>query len=385
MNPEGGLEVDLILADDGFHCDIRSSRPLAAAQVFSGKPLDEVLTSLPMLFSICARAHSASLVGAMESARGDEVDDTVISQRQALVLLETLREQVLRIFLDWPLSFEEMGARQMPATLMQHALALMAQMNPTVLVSLQPRPRPLAPEARSQWQLLRQFLDDALFCAPAEAWLEQLDASPDALRQWAAGCETVAGRFLFWLSAQPWSAAGDAPLAMAVAPDDADLASKMEDDGFIARPEGSEGSVEVSWFSRARSQPLVAALIDEQGSGIYTRSAARLVAIAELIRQLDAFFAGRGGAQAIPCEVPGLAHTEAARGRLTHKVELNGGRLEKLRILAPTEWNFHPHGIAAEGLCKLQPGDEAGLRQQARLLIHAIDPCVGYTLNIRRL
>ncbi len=384
MNPEGGLVVDLLLADDGFRCDIHSSRPLAAAQVFSGKPLDEVLTSLPMLFSICARAHSATLVAAMESARGDVVGDTVAAQRQALVLLETLREQVLRIFLDWPLSFEEMGARQMPATLMQHVLALMAQMNPTVLVSLQPNPRPLAPEARSQWQLLRQFLDDALFCSPAEAWLAQLGSSADALRQWAAGCETVAARFLFWLAAQAWSSAGNASLA-ATAPADSELASKMEDDDFIARPEGNGGSVEVSWFSRVRSQPLVAALINEQGSGIYTRSAARLVAIAEIILQLDAFFAGDDGPLGISSDVPGLAHTEAARGRLTHKVELNGGRLEKLRILAPTEWNFHPQGVAAQGLSKLQPGDEASLRQQARLLIHVIDPCVGYTLNIRRL
>ena len=384
MNPEGGLLIDLVLADDGLHCDIRSNRPLAAAQVFSGKPLDEVLTSLPMLFSICARAHSATLVAAMESARGDEVDKTVAAQRQALVLLETLREQVLRIFLDWPLSLEEMGARQMPATLMQHVQTLMAQMHPTVLVSLQPKPQSLVSEARSQWQLLRQFLDDALFCAPAEAWLQQLDASPDALRQWAAGCDTVAGRFLFWLAAQAWSLAGNASLAATVVPADAVLASKMEDDDFIAKPEGGEGSVEVSWFSRVRSQPLVAALIAEQGSGIYTRSAARLVAIAELIRQLEAFFAGDDGPPGISSDVPGLAHTEAARGRLTHKVELNGGRLEKLRILAPTEWNFHPQGVAAQGLCQLQPGDEASLRQQAQLLIHAIDPCVGYTLNIQR-
>ncbi len=45
-------------------------------------------------------------------------------------------------------------------------------------------------------------------------------------------------------------------------------------------------------------------------------------------------------------------------------------------ILAPTEWNFHPQGVAAKAL--------AGIRKEdvARMIIMSIDPCVDYELEI---
>ena len=67
--------------------------------------------------------------------------------------------------------------------------------------------------------------------------------------------------------------------------------------------------------------------------------------------------------------------------RLELFLRLDGDRIARLRILAPTEWNFHPEGAAARALASLRGDDRNTTQIQANLLIHAIDPCVGYELG----
>jgi hypothetical protein len=56
--------------------------------------------------------------------------------------------------------------------------------------------------------------------------------------------------------------------------------------------------------------------------------------------------------------------------------------VRRYRILAPTEWNFHPDGAAAQALMRLPAQDPAFLRRLAAMLINAVDPCVGYDLRV---
>ncbi|TAL45307.1 MAG: Ni,Fe-hydrogenase I large subunit, partial [Methylovulum sp.] len=77
-----------------------------------------------------------------------------------------------------------------------------------------------------------------------------------------------------------------------------------------------------------------------------------------------------------------LAQVQAARGLLIHRLVLQRGRVYDYRIVAPTEWNFHPEGVVAQGLRQLQADNPDDLRRQAELLVNAIDPCVQYTLNL---
>ena len=78
-----------------------------------------------------------------------------------------------------------------------------------------------------------------------------------------------------------------------------------------------------------------------------------------------------------------LAQIEAARGRLIHAVAVVGETVTDYRILAPTEWNFHPQGRLAQALAGLDGKDDNSLRSQAALLIEAVDPCVGYQLRVQ--
>ena len=81
-------------------------------------------------------------------------------------------------------------------------------------------------------------------------------------------------------------------------------------------------------------------------------------------------------------ENAGLAWLQTSRGLLIHYAEVENGAVADYRIVAPTEWNFHPDGALTRGL----PGKAATSEQQARrhaeLLLLALDPCVGYEVGI---
>jgi Ni,Fe-hydrogenase I large subunit len=72
-------------------------------------------------------------------------------------------------------------------------------------------------------------------------------------------------------------------------------------------------------------------------------------------------------------ESQAIAWCEMARGLLLHWVQLDAqGRVADYRVLAPTEWNFHPQGVLAKALTTLTPQDTAS----AWALAAAFDACV---------
>lgn len=80
----------------------------------------------------------------------------------------------------------------------------------------------------------------------------------------------------------------------------------------------------------------------------------------------------------------GYGAVECARGRLYHQAEIGGdGMISAYRILAPTEWNFHPAGPFVETLlsCRIGSGDagQMAVSQLAALF----DPCVAFEIGIR--
>jgi coenzyme F420-reducing hydrogenase alpha subunit len=77
----------------------------------------------------------------------------------------------------------------------------------------------------------------------------------------------------------------------------------------------------------------------------------------------------------------GLAAVETARGLLVHRVTQAGGRIADWRVLAPTEWTFHPEGALPATVTGWDAGDPAALVRRVRRLVAAMDPCV--TCDIR--
>jgi len=80
---------------------IASSRP-EASRILVGKSPEQVLTTVPLLFSVCSHAQAYAALQACSSALGRVPEPKIEAAREMLVQLEKLREQCWRILLDWP-------------------------------------------------------------------------------------------------------------------------------------------------------------------------------------------------------------------------------------------------------------------------------------------
>jgi Ni,Fe-hydrogenase I large subunit len=66
-----------------------------------------------------------------------------------------------------------------------------------------------------------------------------------------------------------------------------------------------------------------------------------------------------------------------------HYVALGGKCIETYRIIAPTEWNFHPRGALARGLVATSAENESDLKHLTLLLVQSLDPCVAANVEVR--
>jgi Ni,Fe-hydrogenase I large subunit len=79
----------------------------------------------------------------------------------------------------------------------------------------------------------------------------------------------------------------------------------------------------------------------------------------------------------------GLACVETARGTLLHQIQLDGDRIGRYVIVAPTEWNFHPQGSFVREIDARPAANRAKAVMAARRLVLSLDPCVACELRIR--
>jgi len=78
----------------------------------------------------------------------------------------------------------------------------------------------------------------------------------------------------------------------------------------------------------------------------------------------------------------GRAAVETARGLLVHEITLDGERIAEYVIVAPTEWNFHPHGRLRAWLANSEAATPEALRALAAQAVLALDPCVRCAIDI---
>ncbi|MBL1321472.1 MAG: nickel-dependent hydrogenase large subunit [Methylophaga sp.] len=382
MSIQGELTISLSHQGATLHSEITSSRPLHAPQLFSGKPIDQVLKTIPLLFNICAKAQAVTAVRAIESALSSPVNDHVESQREALVAIESLREQSLQVMMDWPSRIGEPLNTEMLSDIVQSLNKLMHTFEPKQLLSHGANiEAPISLEQSALWEHCATQLSVVIFGEEISCWQQGEQAE---IEHWATQKQTQAARFIAWLMAQDWKYAGHSKIALLPEISDYELMTKIstEQQRFIAQPDWQSSCYEASWFNHQSEHSVIKKLTKEKGNGIYTRMLARLTEIADLMTKLNNFFILKKRLAPPVCKVKGLANTDAARGRLTHYVSLDGDCIDTFYILAPTEWNFHPRGVAANSLNNLSYNDLNTLKIQADLLIHAIDPCVGYQLQI---
>lgn len=336
---QAGLEgrIQIVLNSATQSASVQIQRPLAAIQkLLIGKTVEQVLERIPLLFSICGQAQSFAALLAVQKALKLPNQPKLLERQAQLVQLETQREHVLRILMDWS---TWLGQQPNPS-LIQQAMCIVLQARQVWFqdahaFSLTSK---LATTDTDIIKLWEAFLETHIFSMSLDKW-EQLNTL-NALQVWIDAQTTVAAKTLAQLQQQQLASLGanDFPLVE-----------------------------EVSVLKRQAQQPIIQAALAAYGNGVFTRYLARLV---ELVQP----------------SLMNLAHqqVEAARGSLRHQVQLDAqGLIKNYEILAPTDLTFAPKGVATQGLQTLmQTIVNSELERQARLWMAALDPCVAYDLEL---
>lgn len=353
----GADRIDIVLTVDAAGtvtaADVASSRAVAASRVLEGKAPEDALRLVPLLFALCGTAQQVAGLRAAEDALGMTPEPEEALARHLLVTAETVAEHATRMLVDWP-----------------------------KLAGLEPHTGP-ARAARTAAQAVQA----ALYPAGGRGVIGGKTCVDRAALRTAA--ETLEAGVVVALSAVAAVLDHAPEVRMSAAPampdrlDPAWLAARMEDATFLKMPTGPTGEVfETGPF--ARRPPAEAA------AQVRDRLAARLAETWALAREIvenatDFDYtptlgenppAGLGGGR-------GLGAVEAARGRLVHSMEITGGRIARYRILAPTEWNFHPRGALGKALGGLTGAPAAEAERAARWMVAALDPCVACAVSTR--
>lgn len=335
---------------------IDNQRPVQAMRLFEGRTATQAMQLLPLLFNLCGHAQLAASRDALREA----LPPADPAQRHALhrrVQFETVREHLLQIHRDWPALCD--------------ALPNLDDLRQIVCRTDAAAAHPTALDALVDWVNHR-----TLGVPPAEFLAYD---NIDALRHWARVTTKAAAPR--WLNALYDCATTlptiELPTLESMPPDS--LRTAIIADAslqFVSQPTHAGVCLETGPAARRRDHPLVRAVALH---GLLGRLAARLVDLCIVLTDLKQ----GDDAAPHPSEAAGLGWVDSARGRLFHYVELDAQeRIARYRILAPTEWNAHPRGLAAQLLAGIGHGTPATTRRQARLVLQAVDPCVQVTLHL---
>ncbi|HKJ72354.1 MAG TPA: hypothetical protein VKA55_11420 [Gammaproteobacteria bacterium] len=385
VDPEGGITVRLTLGGGAVRAvAVVSRRPLQAVRVLAGKPAAEAPGMARRLFAVCGHAQGLAAAAALETAQGRAPSAATRAAREAVLQAETAREHITRILLGWsrwlgrgPEPEAVVRGRRLPG--LMEAAAFPEAGRPTA-----------AAQAAGGWETvadeLETLLGEAVLGARPEAFLDLGTAADlDAFARAGAAPGPAFLRHLLDTGRARLGAAPADPLPALALAELEEALGGADGAGFAARPQWRGRPRETGPLARAWEAPPVAAAREAFGCGVLTRSVARLAELAgapATLRRLAAEGPAGAAGAAAPRPGVGLATVEAARGLLVHRLLLDGDRLADYRILAPTEWNFHPDGCLARGLRGAPAVAEEDAREAAELLVEAVDPCVGYRVEV---
>lgn len=356
--------------------DIRSTRSAYASRALIGRTPAEALRLAPLLFSLCGGAQRVAALTACADALGIEATSAESDARGFALELERVREHALRLLMDWPQALGLEARRDDAAQL----FALHRRMADACHDSLR--------AAHKAWPALETFVRRWVL-GDADDWTVLLDAEGDT----SDGGRIALEQLLLRIAATGWQLLGNdirtAPLELF---DVHEWRSRLThaEASYALFPHIDGEARETTPYSRQADAPAVSAAARRWGNGLATRLIALACELDFSLTKLQDYLE-RSVDVSPPQTVngppdasgEGIGIVQAARGQLIHGVSLKLGRIRDYRVVAPTEWNFHPRGVAARALSRLAFRDVKSCAAQARALICAIDPCVDYELDIR--
>lgn len=341
-----------------------------------GKPPEAVPALFGRLFSLCPMAHAKAAATALEAALEISVPPSLALLRDLQADVELIRELGLNLLLSdgrispWPPRLIALCRRLI------EALGGDAAHWPTAAFE------PDAAAFRTSLAELRALASALL----GNLWHER-EPDLETVGHWQARDACAAADWMRRASLPGWADFGrcsadelpafsDSMLEAALGPGPARVNP--------ACPEWAGRPRETGCLIRQSSVPLIREALAVYGNGLFTRMLARIVELKFLVEGLA------GGAERLAPVEPGppprrsggigVAQTEAARGRLMHRAVVAEGRVCDYRMLAPTDWNFHPRGVVYRALLGAAAGDADSARARIEAFLGVVDPCVGHRL-----
>ena len=361
-------------ADSGV---LRNERPDLAARVAAGRAAMALPGLLAALLSMCGQAHLLASRLAVDAASGRA--RALDADERRMLQLDTLREHLRRLWLDWPRLWPDAEPAPVPFAVLSACPVLKgigsAMAEPTLSTD-------------ALLAATRLWLNQNVFGMDPEAWLAHwVDEDEIWLARWCAATATWPARLLH--AVRPTAGALSHPMHAWWASDDAinRLAAALRHDPEVSRRPGwSVDGVETGPWARAHDRARLDALGGAPTSA-WWRMAARLADLARLA--LPCSDDRVGGADTLQHGIwcgpdhTGLAWVEMARGTLLHWVRLDSAdahaRVQACQVISPTEWNFHPQGPVARLLASLPHDPRFAAR--ATLAVAAWDPCVPFAID----
>lgn len=387
MTPEGRIVINLFPGAKASAVRIASTRPLTMTRQFAGHAPDKVVQTISLLFAACKAAQTIVAAEAFEDALGIEPPASTKKARAALILAETAREHALRILIDWP---KFLGAAEEPDAAM---LRSVIQADRKIAAALDGNGEAfriggkiVSEDAKAEIMQMKALLERAIFRCDLD---DCCAMSRDEVGVWAQDGHTAAQRLIRRLLDEHSFDAGATEVLALPAFENGAIAERLllrDADAFVAEPEWEGSPRETSALARTMSHPLVKALNTPEGYGLGARLVACLVELAQIparmLALIEAFEIAPSLHPAPNGNGVGVAQVEAARGRLVHALKLEGGQVACYRILAPTEWSFHPEGAVAQGLGRIAAAGGEVCAWTAELFVMSADPCVGADVRV---
>jgi uptake hydrogenase large subunit len=345
---------------------LRSQRPQSLSRLFDGRAPEEAGRLAGQFFSLCGFSQSTAARLAVARAKGRPLSDEERVSAAAGLLAERIFETLRALVMQWPGKVPAAvqaatGLHLRNALRASRAIVAEAETGRVTPETLGPPAEALGevctgiglrhhgdlPPAGSLLDLLlRDVARDEVFTArPAEILGPDDDAEVAGL---LCGQEAYAAR--------PF------------------LPNRVMETGAYARhlasaPVADKGSGR----GKVLTQRLAARFgdLDVAAAALLTLSAGREIAVSGLMND---GLSGDAGFGAVEC----------ARGRLYHAARIGSDeRLYDYRILAPTEWNFHPAGPFVETLLSARIGRGETARLRAAKLAALFDPCVAFDIEVK--
>jgi uptake hydrogenase large subunit len=360
---QGGLAITAEVADERV-CAVRvsSMRPTNLSRLFIGRPAQEAPLLAERIFSLCGVSHRVVAARAIARARQEPVCPSR-NREEAIALVADGLSGALRanmiLALDGDAARSDLDHIRAVGELLSLLRDLCSKTEARFAGGSENREN-----SRALIRNIRALGRD-LYARRPQSGAGPASRFPfERLKR-----EFVAGDSF---TVAPPDALGDA--------DDLDVMQRMrtEDASFAAMPSLHGRAPETGAFARRWAQT------DFSKGALAARLEARVIDIAACFEELERAEREPPAPRAVsPCPREGFATAEASRGRLYHWVRLAAdGRIEDYRIVAPTEWNFHPTGPFVEALLGAAVRRGRAERRIARLA-GLFDPCVPFRVEVK--